>query len=60
MVNKMCLREAIKKNKCVNKENVLKGGRGSIWKPNFFIVRNKEIFSQEGGGQSQVLIFVWI
>ena len=25
----------------------------------FFIVRNKEIFSQEGGGQSQkVLIFV--
>ena len=55
----MQLREAINKKKCVNKENVLKGGRGSIWKPNFFIVRNKEIFSQEGGGQSQkVLIFV--
>ena len=48
------------KNKCVNKENVLKGG-GSICKPNFFIVRNKVIFSQEGGGQSQkVLTFVSI
>ena len=42
--------------KCVNKENVLKGGRGSIWKPDFFLVRNKEIFSQEGGGQSQKVL----
>ena len=45
--------------KCMKIEIVLKGGRGSIWKPNFSIVRNKEIFSQEGGVQSQkVLNFV--
>jgi len=32
------------KKKSINKDIGLKGGRGSIWKPNFYIVRNKDIF----------------
>ena len=37
------LREAINKKKSINKDIGLKGGRGSILKPNFYIVRNKDI-----------------
>ena len=33
------LREAINKKKSINKDIGLKGGRGSIWKPNFYIVK---------------------
>ena len=51
---KTTLREAIKKKKCVNKEIVLKGGRGSIWKPNFFIVINKEILVRREGVRAKV------
>ena len=43
------LKEAINK-KCVNKDIVLKGGMGSNWKHNFFIliVRSKELVSWKG------------
>ena len=40
-------REAIKKR--INKDIGLKGGRGSIWKPKFYIVRNKDILAWREG-----------
>ena len=32
-----------KEKKRIFKDIVLKGGRGSIWKPNYFLVKNEDI-----------------
>ena len=41
------------KQKSFNKEIFLKGGRGSIWKPYFFIVENKEIQVRREGVRAE-------
>ena len=50
-------REAIKKIKSFNKELFLKGGRGSIWKPIFLKVKNKEIFARREGVNVKISLF---
>ena len=45
------------KQKSFNKEIFLKGGRGSIWKPNFFKVKNKEFFARREGVRVKMSLF---